>query len=270
MKSMLESYLTLEQTALLAATLAAQTRASGSLEAPLVARTLAERGCRNVLDVGTGEGSFLLEVARRAPRARYLGIDHNRFAIRAALRRLRRHPRRNVRFETAFFDRTFDRERRDAVLTRYTLQHGSRPEDFVRAVSARLARGGTFVAVESVESALGCHVADATWEAYGAALLRVHAAIGSDADRGKALGSLFRRAGLREVRVGFVLTSPCTVGVPRFRSLVLSTTALAHRLFPALFPAALARRMERWLRDEDRLVRRDPYVVTAIATGMRP
>jgi hypothetical protein len=42
MKSMLESYLTLEQTALLAATLAAQTRASGSLEAPLVARTVAE------------------------------------------------------------------------------------------------------------------------------------------------------------------------------------------------------------------------------------
>ena len=57
MKSMLESYLTLEQTALLAATLAAQTRAGGSLEAPLVARTLAERGPAAALP-GRGHARF--------------------------------------------------------------------------------------------------------------------------------------------------------------------------------------------------------------------
>ncbi len=270
MKSMLESYLTLEQTELLAATLEAQTRASGSVEAPLVAGMLAGCGCRDVLDIGTGEGSFLLEVARRVPAARYLGVDHNRFAIAAATRRLRGRARRNVRFESAFFDRAFDGRRRDAILTRYTLQHCTRPGAFAREVFARLERRGTFVAVESVESAMGCHVPDATWEAYRDALLRVHAAVRSDADRGKALGSLFRRAGFRDVRVAFVLTSPVTVGVPRFRALVLSTTAMAHRLFPAIFPRSLVRRMDRWLQDADRLARRDPYVVTAIARGVRP
>ncbi len=270
MKPMLETYLTLEQTDLLAATLEAQTRASGAAEIPALARILAERGCRDVLDVGTGEGSFLLELARRSPRTRFLGIDHNRFAIETAARSLRKGAAKNVRFEAAFFDRTFDRKRRDGILTRYTLQHSSKPEAFLRAACERLARRGTLVAIESVESGMGCHVPDPAWEAYRAALLRVHAAAGSNADIGKALGSLFVRAGLRDVRVAFVLTSPCTVGCGPFKAVVLSSTALAHRLFPGLFDRTLARRMGRWLADEARLLRRDPYVVTAIASGTMP
>lgn len=269
MKSMLESYLTLEQTDLLSATLAAQTRASGSVEAPAVAGLLEERRCRDVLDVGTGEGSFLLEVARARPGTRFLGIDHNRFAIETATSRLRRRSLRNVRFETAFFDRTFDRARRDVILTRYTLQHCSQPARFVTGVLERLERKGTFIAVESMEAAMDCHVPDPVWEAYRAALLAIHAKIGSDGNIGKALGSLFHRAGFRDIRVGVVICAPSTVGLERFRAVVLATTALAHRLFPDLFGRRLARQMEGWLRHGTGLERRDPYIATAIASGRK-
>ena len=85
-----------------------------------------------------------------------------------------------MRFETAFFDAAFDRTRHDAILTRYTLQHASRPEDFVRAVHARLRRRGTFIAIESMDGCSGCHAPDPVWAAYRAALLAVHAKIGSD------------------------------------------------------------------------------------------
>ena len=270
MKSMLESFLTLEQTDLLSTTLQAQTRASGAVEAPAVVRILQERGCRNVLDVGTGEGSFLLEVARRARGCRFLGIDHNRFAIGKAQARLRRRSLRNVRFETAFFDAAFDRKRRDAVLTRYTLQHSSSPGDFARAAFERLERRGTFIAVESVEGYTDCHEADPVWEAYRAALLAIHAKIGSDGNVGKALGGLFRRAGFRDVQVGLVVCSPSTVGLERFTSVVLATTALAHTLVPGLFGRRLVRRMDRWLEDGAGIERRDPYLTTAIASGVRP
>ena len=270
MKSMLESYLSLEQTDLLAATLKAQTRASGSVEAPRVAEILSERRCRDVLDVGTGEGSFLLEVAGRVPRARFLGIEHNAFAVRRAEARLRRSPRRNVRFETAFFDGAFARTRHDAVLTRYTLQHSSQPERFLRAVFQRLERGGTFIALESVESGMDCHVPDPVWQEYRAALLAVHEKIGSDADIGKALGGLLRRTGFRQVRVELVITSPATVGFERFRAVVLTTAALAHTLFPGLLGRRLLTRMETWLRDRTGIERRDPYVVTALASATRP
>ena len=207
MKSLLETFLTLEQTALLSATLEAQTRASGSVETPLVVRILNERKCREVLDAGTGEGSFLLEVARQTRASRFLGIDHNAFAIEKANARLRRRSIKNVRFRTAFFDTTFDRKRRDAILSRYTLQHASDPGRFVSAAFERLKRKGTFIAVESVEAHMDCHVPDPVWEAYRAALLAVHAKIGSDGNIGKALGSLFRDAGFRDVQVSIVLTS---------------------------------------------------------------
>jgi SAM-dependent methyltransferase len=267
---MLESYLSLAQTDLLAATLKAQTRASGSVEAPRVVGILSERRRRDVLDVGTGEGSFLLEVARRVPEARFLGIDHNDFAVRRAVARLRRSPRRNVRFETAFFDDGFAAAKHDAILTRYTLQHCSRPGDFLRTAFRRLERGGTFIAIESVESGMDCHVPDPVWQAYRAALLTVHERIGSDADVGKALGRSLRGAGFCQVRVEFVLTSPATVGFERFRSVVLSTSALAHTLFPGLFGRRLLRRMEAWLADRTGIERRDPYIVTALASATRP
>jgi len=270
MKSMLESYLSLEQTNLLAATLKAQTRASGSVEAPRVAGILSERRRRDVLDIGTGEGSFLLEVARRAPEARFLGIDHNDFAVRKGIARLRRSPLRNVRFQTSFFDSAFDRTTHDAILTRYTLQHCSRPGEFLRSARLRLAPGGTFIAIESVESGMDCHVPDPVWQAYRAALLAVHERIGSDADVGKALGGALRRAGFRRVQVEFVLTSPATVGFERFRSVVLATGALAHTLFPGLFGRRLLTRMEAWLRNRAGIERRDPYIVTALASAMRP
>ena len=270
MKSLLETFLTLEQTALLSATLEAQTRASGSAESPVVVRHLNERKCRDVLDAGTGEGSFLLEVARQTRGSRFLGIDHNAFAIERATARLRRRSIQNVRFKTAFFDPEFGRKKRDAILTRYTLQHCSEPGAFLRAAFERLKRKGTFIAVESLEAYTDCHVPDPVWEAYRAALLNVHAKIGSDGNIGKALGSLFRDAGFREVQVGVVLTSPSTVGTERFTSVVLATTALAHTLFPRLFDRKLVRRMDRWLQDEDGIERRDPYIASAIASGVKP
>jgi len=270
MKSMLETYLTLKQTKLLSATLEAQTRACGFAELPTVVSILNERKCRDVLDVGTGEGSFLIEVARKAKGTRFLGVDHNAFAIEKATARLRRRSMKNVRFETAFFDPAFDLKRRDAILTRYTLQHSSKPEDFVRAVFSRLKRKGTFIAVESMETYTDCHVPDPVWEAYRAALLTVHAKIGSNGNIGKALGSLFRRSGFRNVQVGIVICSPSTVGLDRFTSVVLATTALAHTLFPDLFDRKLVRRMGRWLEDGPGIVRRDPYVATAIAHGLKP
>jgi ubiquinone/menaquinone biosynthesis C-methylase UbiE len=270
MKSLLETFLTLEQTALLSATLEAQTRASGSAEIPRVVRILNERKCREALDAGTGEGSFLLEVARQTRGCRFLGIDHNAFAIEKANARLRRRAIKNVRFRTAFFDAAFDRKRRDAVLSRYTLQHASDPGKFVSAAFERLKRKGTFIAVESLESYMDCHAPDPVWEAYRAALLAVHAKIGSDGNIGKALGRLFRDAGFRDIQVGIVLTSPATVGLERFTSVVLATAALAHTLFPGLFDRRLVRRMDRWLQDEAGIERRDPYIASAIASGVKP
>ena len=80
MATLMESKTTARQHALIKAVLIAQTNSLGTLEAPIVEDLLRKNRCRSVLDVGCGEGSFLLDVAAGLKSTRFLGIDHNELA----------------------------------------------------------------------------------------------------------------------------------------------------------------------------------------------
>jgi SAM-dependent methyltransferase len=270
MRTMLESYLGLETTQLLGVVLEAQTRASGSAELPVVAGLLDRPGIRRVLDIGTGEGSYLCTLAGRLPHTKFVGCEHNEFSVAAAQQRARRQRRVNVSVQTRFFDARFPPRRWDAIITRYTLQHSSKPREFLAAAFARLRRRGLFVATESVEDYTDCHRDDAVWFRYRDAVQAVHASGHSNGDIGKALGALLAAAGFRDVHVRLAVSAPSTVGYDRFRAVVLSSSALGHSLFPDVFDRKLVRDVQRWLDDRDRVLRSDPYTCTAVADGIRP
>jgi ubiquinone/menaquinone biosynthesis C-methylase UbiE len=269
MSSMMESKLTPEQHAAIRKVLVAQTESLGYLEAPIVAALLKERSCRSVLDIGCGEGSFLLKIASAIKGAQFLGIDQNELAIRDALRLMKPKSVRNVDLEAAFFDRTFRRTRFDAIITRYTTQHSSQPEDFVRSAYERLKRKGTFVAIESLDDYMDCHVHDAVWERYKSKLDAVHERVGSNNNMGKSLGLLLSKAGFRDVRVQAVLCSPSTVGWKRFSRVVQASANLAFSFLPDIFDRQLHQDVTAWLGNRKSVEERDPYLCTAIAFGHR-
>jgi ubiquinone/menaquinone biosynthesis C-methylase UbiE len=270
MATLMESKTTARQHALIKRVLIAQTNSLGTLEAPIVEDLLRKNRCRSVLDVGCGEGSFLLDVAAGLKSTRFLGIDHNELALRDARRGLRRRALGNVRFETAFFDPTFAADRWDAVITRYTLQHSSRPSDFLSAAFARLKKKGLFVALESLDAYTGSPEPDPIWERYKIALAAIHKRIGSDANIGRSLGRLLRIAGFKDVRVWVALCSPSTVGWTRFRGVVRASAELACGFFSDLFDAALLNDISAWLDDRAALEKIDPHLCSAIAHGTRP
>jgi ubiquinone/menaquinone biosynthesis C-methylase UbiE len=270
MSSLMESKLTAEQHALIRKVLVAQTESVGRLELPIVAGLLRERGCRRVLDIGCGEGSFLLKLAARATRARFLGIDHNRLAIADARRRLREQGSRNVGLRTAFFDPSFPRAKYDAILTRYTLQHCSEPRRFVGAAFERLKKKGLLVSLESLDAYMDCHEKEPVWDRFRASVGAVHKRAGSDENTGKSLGGLLKAAGFEQIWVQVLLCSPSTVGYEAFRAVVEASAQTAASLFPDLFDTRLLRSVTRWLGDRARLERQDPYLCSAIACGTRP
>jgi SAM-dependent methyltransferase len=270
MTSLLESRLTAHQHALLKTVLVAQTESLGLVETPIVEDLLARRACQRVLDIGCGEGSFVLKLARKAKAVRFLGIDHSTLAIDDALGNLRRGSWRNVEFRTAFFDPGFERSKHDAILTRYTLQHCSDPRAFVGAVFERLKKKGTFVAVESLDAYTDCYEEDPLWERFRTSVGAIHQRAGSDSNIGKALGGLLRAAGFREIQVRVVLCSPSTVGCERFQAVVEASAELAAGLFPDLFDAELLRDVKQWVGDRAQLERKDPYLCSAIANGTKP
>lgn len=270
MGSLMESKLTPQQHALIKKVLVAQTESLGMLEAPIVEDLLKKHRCRTVLDIGCGEGSFLLLLARRLKGARFSGIDHSELAVDDALRKLRGRSKPNVKFRTAFFDPGFDRTKYDAMMTRYTLQHCSEPQPFVKAVFDRLNKKGIFLSLESLDAYTDCHEQDPVWERFRTSVAAIHKRAGSNDNIGKSLGFLFRAAGFRDIRVRVVLCSPSTVGVERFRAVVQASAEIAVAFFPDLFDRTLFEDLQEWLGDRARLQEKDPYLCSAIANGTRP
>ena len=270
MGSLMESKLTVAQHALIKTVLVAQTKSLGKVEAPIVEDLLKKHRCRTVLDIGCGEGSFLLQLARRLNGAHFLGIDHSQLATDDVRRKLRGPLGRHVKVKTAFFGSGFDRTRYDAIMARYTLQHCSEPQLFLKAVFDRLNRKGIFLSLESLDAYTDCHEQDPIWERFRTAVVAVHKRVGSNDNIGKSLGWLFKHAGFRDIQVRVVLCSPSTVGVKRFRAVVLASAELSVAFFPDLFDGKLLEDLKDWLGDQAGLEEKDPYLCSAIANGTRP
>jgi ubiquinone/menaquinone biosynthesis C-methylase UbiE len=270
MASLMESKFTPEQHAMIKKVLMAQTDSIGSAEIPIVADLLKKLKCRTALDIGCGEGSFLLQLAGKVRRTRFVGIDHSELSVRDALANLRRRSLHNVRFETAFFDQSFERRKYDAIMTRYTLQHSSDPQSFLNAVFERLRKNGTFVALESLDDYMDSHEPDDVWERFRTSVAAIHRKAGSDNNIGKSLGLLMKNAGFREIQIRIVMCSPSTVGMERFQVVVRATADLAFAFFPDLFNEKLHTDIGRWIADSDSLGRKDPYICSAAANALRP
>jgi ubiquinone/menaquinone biosynthesis C-methylase UbiE len=270
MSSLMESKITAGQHAMIRTVLVAQTGSLGSLELPILEEMLKRRKPRTVLDIGCGEGSFLLDLARRVPRTHFLGIDQNELAVSDALRKLRRWGHGNVTARAAFFDSRFDRTKYDAIMTRYTLQHSSDPQAFVGAAFKRLERKGMFTALESLDAYTDCHVPDGVWDRFKIAIAAIHRRVGSNDNIGRALGVLLRNAGFREIRVQVILCSPSTVGWKRFHAVVQASADLAFAFFPDVFDSRLRDDLSEWLRDRAAVESRDPYLCSAIAQAVKP
>jgi ubiquinone/menaquinone biosynthesis C-methylase UbiE len=266
----MESKLTAEQHALIKTVLIAQTESLGMAEMPIVEDLLKKHRCRTVLDIGCGEGSFLVRLARKLMGTHFLGIDHSQLAIDDARRKCRRLSSRNVEVKTAFFDSGFDRTEYGAIMTRYTLQHCSEPRAFVKAVFKRLRKKGIVLSLESLDAYTDCQEQDPVWERFRTSVAAIHKRVGSNDNIGKSLGSLLKAAGFRDIQVRVVLCSPSTVGVERFRSVVKASADLSFAFFPDLFHQKLLEELKEWLRDRQCLEKKDSYLCSAIANGTRP
>jgi len=266
----MESKLTPEQHRLIKSVLVAQTESLGLIEAPIVEGVLRAHKCRRVLDVGCGEGSFLLRIAEKMKGTRFVGIDHNPLAVADALKNTKKRSVHNVRYRTAFFDAGFDRTKYDAILTRYTLQHASDPSALVAAVRDRLRKRGVCISVESLDAYSSAHEDNPVWELFRMSLAAIHRRGGSNDNIGKSLGRLFAAAGFRDIRVQVVLCSPSTVGWKRFQALIRISAEAAASLCADLFDRTLLEDVQMWVDDQARLEREDPFLCTAIASGIKP
>ncbi len=120
--------------------------AQAAVMRPVTERLLLKAGLRagmRVLDIGCGAGDVALLAAERVgPTGRVTGIDTAAKAVALARHRAEQDGFGNTAFHLADDPERWALAPFDFAIGRYVLLHQSDPADFIRAVAARVRRGG--------------------------------------------------------------------------------------------------------------------------------
>jgi SAM-dependent methyltransferase len=98
-----------------------------------------------VLDLGSGNGGYLIELARRFPEKRYRSVDSDGRWVDV---RERRGREAGAAIENTTADLFSIRGSTSAVVARLVAQHLPSPEAFIVHVAGLLSQGGIFISVE--------------------------------------------------------------------------------------------------------------------------
>jgi SAM-dependent methyltransferase len=115
------------------------------LELPYYYTCPAWLAASEVLDLGSGNGGYLIELARHFPEKRYRSVDSDHRWV-DILRRRGREAGTNI--ESTIADLFSIKESAPAVVARLVAQHLASPEAFLVHVASLLPKGGIFISVE--------------------------------------------------------------------------------------------------------------------------
>lgn len=239
-----------------------QNGAYGVLDAPFLDQVLGSRpSIKKALDIGTGDGSFIADIARRHPSVSFLAIDLNPDLIEKANARKASLGLNNIEYRTAFFDGTFESDRYDVIFTRFTLEHSTDPHGFLREVAERLEGGGCFAVVE--EYWFDTLVEDDTWRMFRKYMLASYDAFGGNPYVPRDLTGWLRAAGFSEIKSSLSMCSPATIGANAFRELVLTVPTLIHKIKPGIWDEEFFPVLEGWIDEVIATNRLDPFIPLA-------
>lgn len=243
-----------------------QNRAYGVLDIPFLDNLIkSDPSVKEVLDIGTGEGSFILEVAKRNPGTSFTGIDRNGDLIEMARTQASSDTVGNAAFEPAFFDESFDRELYDLIFTRFTIEHASDPKSFIREVYDRLKPGGIFVVVD--EYWLDLQFEDDVWQRFRQFMLKTYEAFKANPFIPRDLSGWLHNAGYKNVKSCLPVYSPATIGYDNFKELVLNIPVLINKFLPDTWDEEYLSELEVWLNTKVKEGKIDPAITMAHITA---
>lgn len=223
-----------------------QTEAYGYIDVPVLSDALGPYENGSLLDVGTGEGSFLIEVAQRHPHMRVQGLEPNAAFLARAQARLQDRALPNVQLTHGVFDASHA-HRHDVIVARFTLQHVPEPQDFIQSVYRALHPDGLFVCIEPVYDYFGSTSEEAIWETFREKMLATYRQWGSYPNLPKQICPWLAEAGFTSISAAIHLYSPITIGRERFAAVILATAAMLHAEHPSLWDAAYLERLADWI-----------------------
>ena len=258
MGMLFEQPLALDRAERMVRVLEKQTEAFGYIDFPVLSQALEPFSEGHVLDIGTGEGSFLGTLAARHPDMHFVGLEPNAPLLARAQTGIRNLALRNVHLDGRVFDADYQ-DTHDVILARFTLQHVREPRGFIREIYRALNPGGLFVCIEPVYDYYDGAADEEVWRAFREKMLATYQQWGSHPNVPKWIGPILADAGFTSIRATLHLYSPITIGHERFAAVVLAAATMLHHEQPAIWEAAYLERLAQWIQNPAS----DPFVVIA-------
>jgi len=242
-----------------------QAEAYGYLDLPILSQELRGYSGGNVLDVGTGDGSFLCKIAEKNATLNFLGIEPSAELFAKAASRLQKMRLPNVQLKHTAFD-SGDEEKHEAILARFTLQHTRKPQEFVQNAYRLLKPGGGFFCIEPVYDYYDCASPQKIWQDFRARILATYERWQSHPNIPRQAGQWLSDCGFESISVSINLYSPITIGPERFAAVVLATAAMLNFHHPDIWEASFLEQLESWLQKLDG----DPFIAIAHIRASKP
>jgi|GEM_PF-3842372 len=123
-----------------------------SLERPSFDYLMTQYNPKHVLDIGTGDGSFLLKYARAYPEILFTGIEQNPIFFKTFEDQLKPADLIHITPEEHTFNHQGFGNHFHMALSRFTMGHLSDPLDFLKGVYKSLRPGGIYVSFDGAVS----------------------------------------------------------------------------------------------------------------------
>jgi len=254
-----------ERAEMIACVLEIQAEAYGCLDLPILSQELRRYSGGNVLDVGTGDGSFLCKIAEKNSTNNFFGIEPSAELFAKAGSRLQKMRLPNVQLKQTAFDSGYE-EKHEAILARFTLQHTRNPQKFVQNAYRSLKPGGGFFCIEPVYDYYDCAPPQKVWQEFRARILATYQRWQSHPNIPKQVCQWLSDGGFESISVSINLYSPITIGPERFAAVVLATAAMLNFQHPDIWEASFLEKLESWLQKLDC----DPFMAIAHVKAFKP
>ncbi len=222
----------------------AQTRAFSPWEYTFIRDLLLKNNLKRVLDVGTGNGTFIHGLAKLTPGMIYEATDADQVLIGHAKKN---HTLENISYENRLFDHSYPGKDFDLITARFAVEHMHDVPHFISECHKRLNKDGFLLITEYYIDPM--HSDSEPWRAFREREYELYLKFGSHPRISLALPKFMREAGFFQVDSIYRHISPSTIGAALFYELIISYANLYHNIEPAIFDEQFRTRILSYCKD---------------------
>jgi len=224
----------------------AQNDAFGTIDYPFLIKLIDDYRLHKILDIGTGEGTFIIELAKRIITVDIDAIDINKNMIDKAKINNARN-KLEINFYQAIFDASFPQNNYDLIIARFALEHIIARRDIdklIATVYANLKTNGWVTLIEYF--ILDVDIIDPTWKKFRKSEIITYKHARAHPRICLHLPVSLRMENFHNIKSNINHVSPSTIGADNFFNLVFEYTKLYSQIYPIAWPQALQKEIFLW------------------------